>query len=70
MKRTIVLENQVRCRECGTDLFPGDKARHYGPGRVYGTTCHARTDPKFRPRRRSRNDKLAARRKESSNAED
>jgi len=50
VKRMITLKYPAKCAECGTDLHPGDKARFYGMGKVYGTTCHARTDPAARPR--------------------
>ena len=50
MKRTLTLRYPATCAECGAELAAGDRARYYGPYRVYGIGCHARTDPATRPR--------------------
>jgi hypothetical protein len=41
MAATITLRFAATCRDCGAALAPGDRARFYGRGRVYGTACHA-----------------------------
>ena len=41
MAKTITLKFAGKCRECGTDLPAGTKAKWYGRGRVYGLDCHA-----------------------------
>jgi hypothetical protein len=41
--KTITLRYEATCRECGTRLPAGCKARWYGRGRVYGIGCHERT---------------------------
>ena len=40
MARTITLKYNATCRDCGTKLAAGERARYYGRGRVYGTECH------------------------------
>ena len=40
MAKTITLRYPGTCRDCGTKLQPGARARWYGRGRIYGTTCH------------------------------
>jgi hypothetical protein len=37
---TITLKFPGKCRDCGATLNPGDRARWYGRGRVYGLECH------------------------------
>lgn len=54
MRRTVTLRYPATCAECGAELAKGDRARYYGPYKVYGIGCHARTDPATRPRRPSR----------------
>ena len=51
MRRTLTLRHPTTCADCGAELAAGDRARYYGPYRVYGIGCHARTDPATRPRR-------------------
>ena len=51
MRRTLTLRYPATCAECGAELAAGDRARYYGPYRVYGIDCHARTDPATRPSR-------------------
>jgi len=41
MAATITLRFAATCRDCGAELPAGSRARFYGRGRVYGTTCHA-----------------------------
>jgi len=50
----ITLNYAARCRECKKLLPVGAKARFYGRGRVYGTSCHdttgaASSRPAFAP---------------------
>ena len=40
MARTITLKYASVCKDCGAQLQPGDRARYYGRGRVYGVECH------------------------------
>lgn len=62
MKRTIKLKYPAVCADCGEDLEPGDRARYYGPGRVYGVDCHERRrGPEVSAARERRAFKLAAR---------
>jgi len=42
MARTITLKFTGTCRDCGTNLAVGEKARWYGRGIVYGVDCHAK----------------------------
>ena len=42
MAKTITLKFAGKCRDCGTILPIGEKARWYGRGVVYGIGCHAR----------------------------
>lgn len=39
--RTITLKFPGRCADCGATLEVGTRARWYGRGKVYGTTCHS-----------------------------
>ncbi len=48
MARTITLKYDATCRDCGTQLYAGERARYYGRGRVYGVECHEQ-----RPHRRT-----------------
>lgn len=41
-KPVVELEAEATCADCGADLFPGDRARVYPGGRIYGTDCHGR----------------------------
>ena len=41
MVKTITLKFAGKCRDCGTTLTVGEKARWYGRGVVYGIGCHA-----------------------------
>ncbi len=41
-KRIIKLKYPAKCKECGADLPVGSRAKHYGPGRIYGVDCHSR----------------------------
>ncbi len=52
MRRTVTLRYPATCADCGAELAAGEKARYYGPYRVYGIGCHARSDPATRPKRR------------------
>ena len=36
----ITLRRADTCRDCGAELPVGSRARYYGPGKIYGTTCH------------------------------
>lgn len=50
MARTITLKYSAICKECKADLEAGSKARYYGPGQIYGTTCHVlRSDNRRTP---------------------
>ena len=40
MAKTITLKFAGTCKECGTALPVGTKAKWYGRGVVYGLTCH------------------------------
>jgi hypothetical protein len=40
MARFITLKFPGKCADCGAALPVGTKARWYGRGKVYGTTCH------------------------------
>ncbi len=40
--KTITLKHKAKCRDCGADLHPGDRASYYGRGKVYGRDCHAK----------------------------
>jgi len=44
MAKTITLKFAGKCRDCGTILTAGEKARWYGRGVVYGIGCHAKLD--------------------------
>lgn len=46
MARTITLRYATYCKECGTHLPVGSKAKYYGSGRVYGTECHSKPTAK------------------------
>jgi hypothetical protein len=43
MAKTITLKFPAQCRDCGAGLSPGERARFYGRGIVYGLTCHDQT---------------------------
>jgi len=36
----ITLKYPGKCKQCKAPLFPGDLARWYGKGRIYGLHCH------------------------------
>ena len=40
MAKTITLKFPGKCADCGAALQVGERARWYGRGKVYGTTCH------------------------------
>ena len=40
MAKIITLKYDATCRDCGEYLEPGDRAKYYGPGKVYGVDCH------------------------------
>lgn len=44
MARTITLKYEANCADCGAPLIPGDRARYYGKGRVYGVDCHTKAE--------------------------
>jgi ribosomal protein L37AE/L43A len=44
MAKIISLKWPATCSDCGAKLPAGAKARWYGKGHVYGTTCHARDE--------------------------
>lgn len=41
--KAITLQYAAQCRDCGTELPVGSRARWYGRGKVYGIGCHADT---------------------------
>lgn len=41
-RRVIALKWAGTCADCGAELAPGDRARYYGRGRIYGADCHER----------------------------
>ena len=38
----IILKFPATCRDCGASLQPGQPAKYYGRGRVYGIECHSK----------------------------
>ena len=44
MARTITLKYEAQCADCGAPLIPGDRARYYGKGQVYGVDCHTKSE--------------------------
>ena len=40
----ITLKYPGKCRQCKTRLYPGDIAKWYGKGRLYGLRCHGHSD--------------------------
>jgi len=49
MAKVITLKFAGTCKECGTELPVGTKAKWYGRGVVYGLDCHSK--PVGTPRR-------------------
>jgi len=47
----ITLRRADTCRDCGAELPAGSRARYYGRGRIYGTTCHEQGDEVIEHRR-------------------
>lgn len=43
-KRIINLKYDATCADCGAPLIPGDRARYYGRGKVYGVDCHTKAE--------------------------
>lgn len=44
MAKIITLKYEAQCADCGAPLIPGDRARYYGRGRVYGVKCHTQAE--------------------------
>lgn len=44
--RVLTLKYATVCADCGAALPVGSKARYYGPGKTYGTECHAGASPR------------------------
>jgi hypothetical protein len=44
MAKTITLKYEAQCADCGAPLIPGDRARYYGRGKVYGVDCHTKAE--------------------------
>jgi len=42
--KIITLKFPGKCRQCKTRLRPGDIAKWYGKGRLYGLHCHSYAD--------------------------
>ena len=38
--KIITMKYAGVCKDCGTDLEAGTKAKWYGRGRIYGLDCH------------------------------
>jgi len=56
MKAPITLKRPAVCKQCGTALPAGTRAKWYRNGDVYGLDCHTRTNGPAKPIGQSQED--------------